>query len=150
MTKAYNTVVIGGTFDIIHTGHEELFHVADALSDKLIIGLSVAKLLLHKKYADKLNFYDVRKKNIEKYFRSHLQDIELTIVPIEVRYGNLLEPEVDVDAIIISSEPAVIENTLEINKMRVLLGLEELTIIIVPLVKDDKGERLSSTRLRKG
>jgi pantetheine-phosphate adenylyltransferase len=150
MTKAYNTVVIGGTFDRIHKGHEELFHVADALSNKLIIGLSVAELLLHKKYADKLNFYDVRKKNIEKYFRSRLQDIELTIVPIEVRYGNLLEPEVDVDAIIISSEPAVIENTLEINKMRVLLGLEELTIIIVPLVKDDKGERLSSTRLRKG
>ena len=149
MNKPYDDVVIGGTFDRLHDGHKELFSVAAALSDKISIGLSTDKLLIFKKYAERINTYEARRNNLKKYFKKNFSSIELVVIPIEDKFGNLLNKETeDVDAIIISSEESVMDNVKEINKKRISLGLAELTIVIIPLFRDEDGQRLSSTRLR--
>ena len=38
--KQYNLVAMGGTFDIIHTGHLALLNTAFLISSKVIIGLT--------------------------------------------------------------------------------------------------------------
>jgi pantetheine-phosphate adenylyltransferase len=42
------------------------------------------------------------------------------------------------------------ENCIKINELRKSKGLPQLEIIIVPLVKDQDGKVISSTRIREG
>ena len=57
----------GGTFDHLHDGHKLLIETALKVSNKVVIGLTSQKMLKRKRFADLIEDYNTRKKNLEDF-----------------------------------------------------------------------------------
>jgi pantetheine-phosphate adenylyltransferase len=138
------TVVIGGTFDIIHKGHDALFDKAFAEGDHVIIGLtSDAFVKRCKEHWHKIKSVEERLQNL----RTHLGErmVRCEIVIIDDAFG-VAHKRPDIDAIVVSEETR--NNAEKINQERCMNKLQELEIIVIPMVRDEGGKILSSNRIR--
>jgi len=150
LSKPFNKVVLGGTFDGIHDGHKKLFEMAAKVSDTIHIGLTTKKLLNHKENAHLIKRYIIRELELNMYFIINHPNVKIKISPIDNIDGNLRDEETrDVEAIIISDEKKVFDNVSLINTWRSWRDLPRLVIIIVPLVEGKDGVRLSSSKIRR-
>ena len=66
LLKKYNCVAMGGTFDILHTGHIELLKKSFAIGKFVIIGITSDKLVKEKLKKNISNPFEVRKHNLVK------------------------------------------------------------------------------------
>ena len=56
----------------------------------------------------------------------------------------------DLDALIVSDEMSVVNNAFAINELRAQDGLHRFHIIVIPRVRSEDGQPLSSSRRRDG
>jgi cytidyltransferase-like protein len=158
----YQFVIVGGTFDHLHLGHQAILEKAFFLGQFVLIGLSTKKLYQKKFLWQTIEDYKLRKKNLEKFIRQNFVDYNLQnlpivddslqkkgfkIVPIDDYLGGADKLK-EAEAIVVSA--LSFPNALKINQLRVKNGLKELKIVVVPeiLASDDK--IISSERIRKG
>ena len=137
---------MGGTFDILHIGHEALLIQASSIGDKILIGLTTNERAKKGRNADLLNPYEIRKRNLESLLESlgFLEKFE--IVPLNDDWGPSVVDE-DFEAIVVSEETKSTADM--INKVRSKEGKNELKIVIVPMIKAFDGKYISSSRIRK-
>lgn len=136
-------VAVGGTFDILHKGHQALLKKAFELGE-VTIGLSSDKFA--KKLKRKiLNNFKERKRNLEEFLRSNFGK-EAKIVKIEDIFGETLKK--DFDYLVVSEE--TFKNACQINKKRKKLGKKEIEIVKIETVLAEDGRPISSTRIRDG
>jgi len=136
----FEKTVLGGTFDGLHAGHKRLLETAFNTSRDLLIGLTgdeFANRFRTKVVKD----YQQRKKILDEYCSRF--DTPYRIVEINDNYGFATVQE-DLDAIVVSEETLL--RAQEINTIRYKKDLSKLTIIVVPLVLDEKGRPLSNSR----
>jgi len=136
-------VVLGGTFNILHKGHETLFKKAFSVG-KVTIGLTSDR------FVQKLNKKEVkkfleRKRNLEKFIFEKFKK-KAKIVKINDIFGSTLKE--DFDFLIVSSQ--TFKNGLKINKERKKLRKEPIKILKVKMVLAEDGKPISSTRIIKG
>ena len=139
-------VCIGGTFDIIHKGHEILISKAFEVATKegfVFIGLTKNNLIDKKKNVK--NWY-LRKKNLERYISKKDYKADFIIEGIEDIYGPTIEN--DFDAIVVSKETE--ENAKKINKKRKDKNKKPMKIIIIPYLYAEDNLPISTTRIKKG
>ncbi len=139
---------MGGTFDHLHEGHKFLLKTALGLSEKVEIGLTTQNLLENKKYASKLEDYQTREKNLKKFIISFADLKRVNIAEIKdwddmSKYAQ--DPEYD--ALIVSQE--TYENAIKLNENREEKGLDPLILIVIPIIKDKKNNKISSTSIRE-
>ncbi|KKK74013.1 hypothetical protein LCGC14_2888040 [marine sediment metagenome] len=139
---------MGGTFDHLHEGHKFLLKTALGLSEKVEIGLTTQNLLENKKYASKLEDYQTREKNLKKFIISFADLKRVNIAEIKdwddmSKYAQ--DPEYD--ALIVSQE--TYENAIKLNENREEKGLNPLILIVIPIIKDKKNNKISSTSIRE-
>lgn len=132
----FNLVVVGGTFDHLHLGHQALLQTAKAKSSKVWVGLCQKAMLISKPYPQSLQSYTKRQQELKQLGFSQ-------ITPLSDIYGPALT-STKIEAIVCSrlSRP----NAEKINSLR----KRPLRIIEVPLVKAGDGQPLSSSRIRQG
>jgi len=135
-------ICLGGTFSIIHEGHEMLLKKAFE-SGEVTIGITSDRLA--KEMGKDVISYEKRKENLEKFIAEKFGK-KANIVPLNDTYGPAAYG--DFDAIVVS--PETVRGAEEINKMRNKNGLNELKIILVPFILADDGIPVSSSRIRKG
>jgi len=133
-------VCLGGTFSILHEGHEALLKKAFEYGE-VTIGITSDKLV--KKLGKRVAGYEERKNNLEKFIMEKFGK-KAVIVMLDDPYGPAVDG--DFDAIVVSPETA--GGADEINKMRRKKGLKELKVILVPFVLADDGIPVSSSRIR--
>ncbi|MFP3045363.1 MAG: pantetheine-phosphate adenylyltransferase [Thermocladium sp.] len=143
----FSKVALGGTFDSLHSGHIVLLFEAMKHGDKVLIGVTSDA------FAQKYKQYKVR--NVEERLRNleilltrelGLKRSRFELRVIDDPYGPAIsDPELD--AIVVSIE--TYSRSLEINELRISRGLPPLTILIVPIIKDGYGNKLSSTMVRQ-
>ncbi|MFX1425216.1 MAG: pantetheine-phosphate adenylyltransferase [Promethearchaeota archaeon] len=143
-----NKVGLGGTFDHLHEGHKLLLKTALSVSENVEIGLTTQKLLEKKQYYSKLEDYTTRENNIKKFISSFTDLNRINIVEIKdwddmSKYAQ--DPEYD--GLVVSQE--TYENALKLNEERENIGLTPLILIVIPLLKDENNERISSTSIRE-
>jgi pantetheine-phosphate adenylyltransferase len=145
--KKFNKIIIGGTFDRFHTGHQFMIDVACSLAHRIIIGLTsphFLKKIAKKDFADMIEAYETRKEAVEGYLRQKGHQ-DWIIMPIDDKWGG--GDKADADALIVSEETYA--EGVRINKERTAHGRPPLTLVVIPQVIDEKGLTYSSTSLRQ-
>jgi pantetheine-phosphate adenylyltransferase len=136
-------VVLGGTFDILHKGHEALFKKAFGLGE-VTIGLTSDRFA-EKLKKRKVNKFLERKRNLERFIFEKFKK-KAKIVKIKDIFGPTLKE--DFDFLVVSSQ--TFKNGLKINKERKKLGKRPIKIVKVKMVLAEDGKPISSTRIKNG
>ena len=137
---------MGGTFDHLHKGHELLIKTALSISNNVVIGLTTIDLLRNKQYASKLENYKTREKNLKLFISSFADVKRVKIIKLNDPYGPpVKDPEYE--GIVVSQE--TYKAALKINEIRERKGFKPLTIIVIPMIKDEANQELSSTSIRE-
>jgi len=143
--KILDLVGIGGTFDHLHEGHKFLIKTALDFSKKVVIGLATDELLINKRYVSKIESYKTRKEKIEGYIKTITNLNKVEIIELDTPYGPPINDE-DFEGIVVSGE--TYKNALEINEIRKKKGFKLLIIIVIPDIKNERNEKISSTSIR--
>ncbi len=142
----FDTVATGGTFDILHKGHYALLLKAFEVGKFVIIGMSSDNYVTIKKKKI-TNKYTVRFKNLRRFIEQEFSKLNYSIYELNDFYGpTILIKEIQA---IVTTEASK-ANCIKINELRSSKELPKLEIIVVPLVEDQQGKVISSTRIREG
>ncbi len=142
-------VIMGGTFDHLHQGHKALLEAAITFGFFVRIGItteSFAKSLRRSdKHVNLMQPIETRKETLREYLISRGCK-KFEIIAIEDRYGFALSSP-DAEGIVVTEE--TYPTAVDINKLRTMNKLDQLIILVVPFVYDEKGIIISSRRIRK-
>lgn len=136
--------LIGGTFSILHAGHEKLLRAALAF-DEIVIGLTSDAFVKRKKQAPLIQ-YVVRKRNLALFLARLAKkkpNLKIKFMKIEDEFGPALTE--NADALIVSAET---KKTAEmINEARLANSRKPLKIIPLPLAYASDYLKISSSRI---
>lgn len=136
---------MGGTFDILHLGHKALLQRAFEVGNIVLIGLTTDARALKNRNKTLINPYNIRLANLQNLLKSMKSLDKFQIVPLENDWGPSVIDE-DFEAIIVSDETK--STAQKINKIRSADGKTELEIVVVPMIRAQDGNRISSSRIR--
>ena len=142
-SQKYKKVVIGGTFDVLHKGHEALLKRAFKLGETTI-GLTsskMAEIMKRRKVRD----FQLRKKGLEKFIERELAG-KYKIIKIEDKFGPTLKE--NFDYIVVS--PATYKTALLINRKRQRIKKKPIKIVEIKFVLGENGKPVNATQIIKG
>jgi len=170
MQLQYGLVVVGGTFDHLHKGHEAFLTKAFDVANHVVLCITTdAYVRNFKRGQEGITPFSKRKQAIERWVSKNGYQDRVQILPIDDPYGPTLKREqmienplrleyvrieaskkqsIEFDAIVVSTETR--GGAEEINKVRKANGQKELIIIEIPMTRAEDEERISSTRIRTG
>jgi inosine/xanthosine triphosphatase len=136
-------VGVGGTFNVLHRGHQRLLETAMAHGDFMAVGLmSDAYCDDHKELALP---YEHREASLRAFLDS--RKVRYCIVPLDVKEGTAPD-DMDLDVLVVSEETRLLGP--RINDMRLRNGLRPVSLVIVPYVLADDFRPISSSRVMGG
>ena len=142
--ESFDLVAMGGTFDIIHSGHMELLNKAFSISSKVIIGLSSDQLAT-KKGKNLANDYSKRLSLLKSVIEKNFPNISYEISKLENDFGPAVI-EGSVKALVVSEETS--NKGLLLNDLRAERNLSPVKIVVVPMVLAEDGKAISTTRIK--
>ncbi|HHQ44987.1 MAG TPA: pantetheine-phosphate adenylyltransferase [Candidatus Altiarchaeales archaeon] len=135
----FKKTVVGGTFDRLHEGHRMLLETAFKASEFVVVGLTSDEFA--NRFREKaVRPYESRMRELEEFLKSFSKEYRIT--EINDSYG-VATIEADLDSIVVSTETLL--RAEEINTIRFKKKLPRLTMIVIPLVVDGRGNPLSSS-----
>lgn len=142
--KSFDLVAMGGTFDIIHSGHMALLNKAFSISTKVIIGVTSDQLAV-KKGKNPENDYSKRISLLKSTIEENFPDSAYEISKLENEFGPAVLEE-SVKALIVSEETS--DKGILLNKLRAERNLPPVKIVVVPIVLAKDGKAISTTRIK--
>ena len=142
-TKKNKKVVIGGTFEMLHKGHEAILRKTFSLGE-VFIGLT-SDIMARKIKKRKVQSFKYRKKGLRDFIRKKFE-AEPRIAKIENKFGPTLKE--NFNYIVVS--PETYETALLINNKRQKRNKKPIKIIKINFVLAKDGKSISSTRILKG
>jgi cytidyltransferase-like protein len=147
MHYKFHQVLVGGTFDHFHLGHQKLLMTAFELSENVTIGIATKVLFAGKAFAEFIEENQIRERSVSDFLSEKGLKKRAKIVPIHDIYGVSLDSD-RYDAIFVTKDSQT--NALKINEERERKGFKKLEIISVPFVLGNDGKIISSERIRGG
>ncbi len=145
MTKSFQHIGLGGTFDHFHKGHRFFLDFAAEKALQLHVGITTNEFVHEKILREQIEPFEQRKNAVETYLKS--RGIPFQTFALSDTFGPTLENSV-IDAL------AVTELTQKggerINAERSRRNLTQLPIFTYQMVQDENGGVISSTRIRTG
>ncbi len=140
-------VMVGGTFDPLHIGHQLLLTRAFTTAGPgghVVIGLSADPFASRKQHP--VRTYAVRFAELTAWIQSRNFPATYEIEPLYDQYGSALTQ--DFDALVVSYETFPVGN--EINRKRKELGRPMVDLYQIQCVLAEDGKAVSSTRIYRG
>jgi len=147
MSRKFNTVLVGGTFDEFHRGHRALVMKAFEVGERVIIGLSSDELARELRKNHEVATYEERLRELRSFLKRQGVFDRAKIVPLDTPYGITLSTTI-AQALVVSKETEPFAKT--INKKRRASGLKPLALVVIDMVPADDYVPISSTRIRHG
>jgi pantetheine-phosphate adenylyltransferase len=146
MLPPYKQVVLGGTFDLLHTGHQKLLLKSFDIGAKVVIGITDDEFNTSRVKNTYLTEAE-RRKELKIFLNKQGFKGRYKIISISDVYGQAdINPALE--AIIVTPETR--SNANLINKRRVKKGFRPLFIVEVTHTLDTSKNRISSTKIRDG
>ncbi len=142
--ESFDLVAMGGTFDVIHSGHMALLNKAFSISSKVIIGLSSDQLAA-KKGKNLANDYSKRLSLLKSVIEKNFPNSSYEISKLENDFGPAVI-EGSVKALVVSEETS--NKGLLLNELRAERNLHPVKIVVVPMVLAEDGKSISTTRIK--
>lgn len=144
----YKLVVCGGTFDHFHKGHREFLRYALSISSQALIGLTTDVYIKDKDAINSIEDYKTRKQSLESFLDRKNARHRVKIEPINNIFIPKIWETMPIESIIVSKN--TYQAARKVNSERKEQGKYPLKIEIVPLVKSEDNEHISSSRIRNG
>jgi cytidyltransferase-like protein len=141
-------LIASGTFDHLHKGHKLFLEKSFEISDEVIVCITSKSYVKSFKDAERIEDFEVRKKNVVRFLESIGKVNKAIIIPIDDMYGPLLTSQFNPQGIAVTPENK--ERAEKINKERIKINLPELEIRSVSMNMANDGGVISSTRIRNG
>ncbi len=145
--KPFKQAIVGGTFDHLHAGHKKFLDEAFAHAEHVHINISLPELTKHKVFAQSIQPYDMREKNITEYLAKNHVTNRATIHQLHDIYG-MAATDTHCDAIFVTESTR--HNATLINQKRKQHNLPPLEIIMVSYLTGTDNHVISSQRIRAG
>ena len=144
----FGRVVLGGTFDRLHVGHEAMLATAFREGRTVAIGVTTdGYLARHPKPAGaRIARYRSRRAALVRWLSARYPASRWTVAPLENSFGRSVET--GVDALVISADTR--PGGEAVNAERRRLGRRAVPLRVVPLVLGDDLRPVSSRRIRAG
>ena len=141
----FRGVAVGGSFDPFHKGHRELLAKAFNIGEKVFVGI-VSDNFSKRLGKDLEDTYDGRVRNIKAFIDENFPESKYHIGALDDYVGPIVITD-SVDAIVVTEET---EGNIEtVGRLRAAKRLRPLSIIRIPYVLDDGGQRISSSRIKR-
>src|SRR5256885_16279772 len=138
-------VVLGGTFDILHEGHEALLRAAfEGRPAEVLIGLTTDRFARESRTG--VDSSAVRERSLKRFLATRRWR-PARIEPIDDAYGPA-DDFPDLDVLVVSAERYAV--AVALNGARTAHGLRPLEIRAVPMALAQDGLPIASRRIRAG
>lgn len=137
-------VGVGGTFNVLHKGHELLFETAFAVGESVEVGLTSDDFAKSIKSVPVAPYFE-RKENLKRYLQRFGKPFD--VVMISDSSGTAATSET-LDAIVVSPETR--DQADRINEQRRRNGLRLLKVFSIRAVRADDSHLISASRIVKG
>ena len=144
MEKKFETVAVGGTFELFHSGHRVLLMKAFEVGNRVLIGLCSDDFVKKMRKPHRIASYARRLEDLENLLRKNGVLERAEIIPLDDAYGITLSDQ-RIDAIVVSEETE--PRAHKINEKRKSMGMSPLPIITVKMVLSEDHYPISSTRI---
>ncbi|XP_076439746.1 bifunctional coenzyme A synthase-like [Babylonia areolata] len=148
----YDYVVLGGTFDRLHSGHRLLLSQSCLLCDKRItVGVTDEAMNKKKTLKELIRPQEEREAEVSEFIRDVKPSIDVDAVCISDMYGPTIHvPELQ--CIVVSQETA--RGATMINDEREKKGMKKLDVLTIELIEDtchapEEEEKVSSSSQRR-
>jgi len=142
--KSFDLVAMGGTFDVVHSGHMALLDKAFSISSKVIIGLS-SDQLAKKRGKNLTSDYPKRLSLLKSVIEKNFPNSSYKISKLENDFGPAVI-EGSVKALVVSEETS--GKGIRLNELRAERNLSPVRIVVVPMVLAKDGKAISTTRIK--
>ena len=146
MAFKFTHIACGGTFDLLHKGHQKLLETAFKKSRFVSIGITCDKM---NKRLSKPTYQNQtqRKKELIAFLKKNDYRRRSKIIWLNDIFGTTLSDKT-IKALVVSKE--TLGGAKLVNRERVNKKLGKLALITCPNVKSNDQKMLSSSRIRKG
>lgn len=138
---------MGGTFDILHIGHERLLAKAFELGELVYVGVTGDRFVPHLNKNHPVKKFAIRIRNLRRFLKKRGWLKRARINELRDSFGPATRRK-RLDALVVSEETRA--NGLRVNPLRRSRGLKPLRLYVVRMVRADDGKILSDTRIRLG
>ena len=142
--KSFDLVAMGGTFDVVHSGHMALLDKAFSISSKVIIGLS-SDQLAKKRGKNLTSDYPKRLSLLKSVIEKNFPNSSYEISKLENDFGPAVI-EGSVKALVVSEETS--NKGLLLNDLRAARNLPPVKTVVVSMVLAEDGKAISTTRIK--
>jgi len=147
MKRKFKTVLVGGTFDEFHKGHQALITKAFEVGERVIIGLSSDQLAKELRKDHVIATYEERLEELKHFLRTGGMFDRAKIVALDTPYGITLTTTI-ADALVVSRETE--PRAITINKKRRASGIKPLKLVVIDMIPAEDCIPISTTRIRHG
>ncbi|MBO0888360.1 phosphopantetheine adenylyltransferase [Candidatus Bathyarchaeota archaeon] len=142
----HQTVATGGTFDILHKGHERLLSAAFDLGKTVYIGITSDELVSELRKNHSVKPYSSRVRKLRSFLKSRGWLKRARIVELKDPFGPSASRR-DLEALVVSQDTE--PNGRKANSLRLRQGLPPLRLYVVDLMKAEDGKPISASRIRR-
>lgn len=141
-------VALGGTFDPVHDGHRRLFERAFELGD-VTVGLTSDDLAPKTRHEDRpVRSFAQRTDRLKDELEPVAEEYDRTFEIRALTEPTGIATEPPFDYLVVS--PETVDGGEKINEIRRDRGLDPLEVIVVPHLRAEDGDIISSTRIVNG
>lgn len=147
MKKKYRHLVVAGTFDHLHFGHQQFLTEAISQAETAWCGVAARWSKNQKLLPESIQTYRNRTSQLIQFLKAKKWLGKTRLFRLQNPYQPAISSQV-IDSIAVTQDS--LKGALLINQLRTISNLSALKILKCPLIKADDAKRLSSSRIRLG